>query len=77
MTGTENQAALLNKFDDFKKHDRNNPFSVEEYYFLRNNLPSKPEQERPPLGNTMRGGLESLVSLGGHSDSKRMRESMR
>ena len=50
---------------------------MEEYYFLRNNLPSKPEEVRPPLGNTTRGGLDSVVSLGGYKDSKKMRESMR
>ena len=68
---------MLGNYDNFKKHDRINPFTVEEYYFLRNNLPNKPEEVRPPLGNTTRGGLESMVSLGGYSDSKRMRESMR
>ena len=77
LRGTENQAAILGNYENFKKHDRINPFTVEEYYFLRNNLPSKPEEVRPPLGNTSRGGLDSLVSLGGYGDSKKMRESMR
>jgi len=77
LTGTENQASLLGNFENYKKHDRINPFTVEEYYFLRNNLPSKPEEMRPPLGNTTRGGLDSLISLGGYGDSKKMRESMR
>ena len=39
LAGTENQASLLSKFDEFKHVDRNNPFTVEEYYFLRNNQP--------------------------------------
>ena len=38
MTGTGNQAGLLSKYDDFMAIDRNNPFTVEEYYFLRNNI---------------------------------------
>lgn len=77
LTGTESQAPLLGNYEKFKRHDRINPFTVEEYYFLRNNLPSKPEEVRPPLGNTTRGGLDSLISLGGYGDSKKMRESMR
>ena len=56
------------------KHDRINPFTVEEYYLLRNNLSSKPE-EKP--NQQSKRGFDSLVSLGGHGDSKKMRESMR
>ena len=42
LTGTEAQSGLMSRFEEFKMHDRNNPFTVEEYYFLRNNLPSMP-----------------------------------
>ena len=44
LTGIEHQASLMSKFEDFKKHDRVNPFTVEEYYFLRNNLSSFPDE---------------------------------
>ena len=56
------------------KHDRINPFTVEEYYLLRNNLSAKPE-EKP--NQQSKRGFDSLVSLGGQGDSKKMRESMR
>ena len=74
FTGVENQAAVLGRFDEFMKHDRINPFTVEEYYLLRNNLSSKPE-EKP--NQQSKRGFDSLVSLSGHGDSKKMRESMR
>lgn len=76
LTGTGSQAALLSKFEDYKKYDRVNPFTVEEYYFLRNNMPSVPEEK--PVRKSLKN-LESIKSLGTNrlSDSKHMRESMR
>ena len=47
---------------------------MEEYYFLRNNLPSKNEEQKPR--RTMQA-LDSVVSLGALSDTKWMRESMK
>ena len=74
MTGIEHQADLFCRFDDFKRHDRNNPFTVEEYYFLRNNLPSLPESSVKAKLTT---GLNSVKSLAKQTSQKRMRESMK
>ena len=75
LTGTENQAALLSNYEQFKMNDRVNPFTVEEYYFLRNNLQTLAPGDRPR--NQTIGSLESIPSLGGLSTSKQMRKSMR
>lgn len=56
-------------------NDRVNPFTVEEYYFLRNNLPTMAVADRPR--NQTLGTLESIQSLGGLNTSKQMRKSMR
>lgn len=42
LTGTQHQADIFLNYDNFKQNDRVNPFTVEEYYFMRNNLPSIP-----------------------------------
>ena len=49
-------------------NDRVNPFTVEEYYFLRNNLKTIEQADRPR--NMTIGSLESIPSLSGISTSK-------
>ena len=74
FTGLGAQADVLGRFEDFKKHDRINPFTAEEYYFLRNNLPSvndEGEKRRP------KHSLDSMTSLRGLQDAKNVRESMK
>lgn len=44
LTGVSQQAGLLSRFEEFKMNDRNHPFTVEEYYFLRNDLPTLKEE---------------------------------
>ena len=74
LTGTDQQAGLLSKYEDFKHIDRNNPFTVEEYYFLRNNLPTiQTERQKNQTLKT----LESVQSLHGVSTNQSMRKSMR
>lgn len=61
LTGNDTRADMYQNFDDFKKHNRLNPFTVEEYYFLRNNQPSVPEEKKPR--RTMKN-MDSMASMG-------------
>ena len=49
MTGTNQHLDIMQGFNDFMKHDRTNAFKVEDFYFLKNNLPSRKEQ---PAGDS-------------------------
>ena len=60
----------MQKFDDFIKHDRNNAFKVEDYYFLKKDLPSLPEESEMP----MRKVSQKLIQA---QTIKKMKESMR
>jgi hypothetical protein len=49
LTGTMHNAGIYSQYEDFIKNDRLNSFKVEDFYFLKKNVPPLPlPEDRPP-----------------------------